>query len=166
MTAVGAGGPVAQWQSTGVINREDGGSNPSGAFIAESAPSPEPSLPPVPTAMVAAAGGLSPGSGQPGETRAEPAVSTPGKLPISPDVEQWRGMVESIFPAFAVETALRIMRCESSGNPNATGAAGEMGLFQIHPRFHPDATYDPYGNMLAAYRISGGGTSWGAWSCR
>jgi len=81
-------------------------------------------------------------------------------------VEQWRGLVESIFPAFAVDTVLRIMACESNGNQDATGAAGEMGLMQIHPRWHPDATYDPTGNLLAAYRISGGGASFGAWSCR
>lgn len=80
-------------------------------------------------------------------------------------VEQWRGLVESIFPAFSVETVLRIMRCESGGNSNATGSAGERGLMQIHP-LHFDSTYDPTGNLLAAFRISGGGTSWGAWTCR
>lgn len=74
-------------------------------------------------------------------------------------------MVEQVFPRFAVETALRIMHCESRGDPNATGAAGEMGLMQIHPRWHADATYDPLGNLLAAYRISGGGRDWSAWTC-
>jgi hypothetical protein len=107
---------------------------------------PTPTLPPVPTAMVAA-------------NHVPDVTEMVG-------VEQWRGLVESIFPAFAVETALRILRCESGGDPNATGSAGEMGLFQIHPRWHPDATYDPYGNMLAAYRISGGGVSFSAWTCR
>jgi hypothetical protein len=117
--------------------------------------SPQP-LPPVPTAMVAAQITVPPA----------PPPDKPRAVVVSPDVEQWRGMVEEIFPAHSVETVLRIMRCESGGNPGATGGSGEMGLMQIHPRWHPDATYDPYGNLLAAYRISGGGTSWGAWTCR
>jgi hypothetical protein len=87
-------------------------------------------------------------------------------VPATSGVEQWRGLVEAIFPAFAVETVLRIMNCESSGRVDATGAAGEMGLMQIHPRWHPDASYDPEANLRAAYRISAGGTSWSAWSCR
>ena len=81
-------------------------------------------------------------------------------------VEQWRPLVESIFPAHAVETVLRIMQCESGGNPNATGAQGEMGLLQVHPRWHRDASYDPEANLRAAYRISGGGASFSAWTCR
>ena len=74
--------------------------------------------------------------------------------------KRYRGLVESIFPAFAVEAVLQVMACESHGNPNAIGAAGELGLLQIHPRWHPDATLDPEGNLRAAFRISGGGTNW------
>jgi soluble lytic murein transglycosylase-like protein len=57
------------------------------------------------------------------------------------------------------------MACESGGNPNATGSAGERGLMQIHP-LHADSTYDPEGNIRAAYRISGGGVDFSAWSCK
>ncbi len=105
----------------------------------------EPTPTPVPTIQVSA------------------AVYTP--IPHSGGVEQWRELVASIFPAFAVDSVLSVMRCESGGNPNATGAAGERGLMQIHP-LHRDSTYDPAGNLLAAFRISGGGTSWGAWTCK
>jgi hypothetical protein len=136
-----AGTPVSGWVGTEIHELSAAGSNP--------APTPD-LLPPVPTAMVAAQAPANQGT----------------KSGQSPGVEQWRPLVESIFPAFAVETVLRIMNCESSGNVNATGSAGEMGLMQIHPRWHPDATYDPIGNLRAAYRISGGGTSWGAWTCR
>jgi hypothetical protein len=80
-------------------------------------------------------------------------------------VEQWRGLVSEIFPSYVVDYVLAIMQCESHGDPNETGAAGEMGLMQIHPDFHYDATYDPYGNLVAAYRISSGGTDFSAWSC-
>jgi hypothetical protein len=56
--------------------------------------------------------------------------------------------------------------CESGWNPNATGLAGEMGWFQVHPRYHRDATYDPAGNVAAAVRISNGGVDWRPWSVR
>jgi hypothetical protein len=150
-----AGTPVSGWVGTEIHELSAAGSNP--------APTPD-LLPPVPTAMVAAQERSSVVEQR--TPNAPVGGSNPSVPAISPDVEQWRGMVESIFPAFAVETALRILRCESGGDPNATGSAGEMGLFQIHPRWHPDATYDPYGNMLAAYRISGGGVSFSAWTCR
>jgi hypothetical protein len=116
-------------------------------------------LPSVPTAMVAAQERSSV------VEQRTPNAPVGGSNPSVPaNVEQWRGLVESIFPAFAVETALRIMRCESGGNPNATGAAGERGLFQVHG-IHHDSTYDPTGNVLAAFRISAGGTNWNPWSC-
>ena len=113
-------------------------------------------LPPVPTAMVAAA--IEPSS---------PPIASSSRPPLSQaaGVEQWRPLVESIFPAFAVETALRIMACESGGRADATGSAGERGLFQIHG-IHYDSTYDPTGNVLAAFRISAGGTNWNPWTCR
>lgn len=84
---------------------------------------------------------------------------------IPGNVEQWRELVASIFPPESVNAMLRIINCESGGNPNATGAAGERGLAQIHP-IHADSTYDPEANIRAAYRISGGGVSWAAWTCR
>lgn len=56
--------------------------------------------------------------------------------------------------------------CESSWNPNTTGAQGERGYFQIHPAYHADSTYDPAGNVAAAVRISNNGTNWGAWTVR
>ena len=120
---------------------------PEALAVTSSQPS-LPTLAPVPTAMVAAS----------------KVLSTPQNFQVG--VEQWRALVESIFPAHAVETVLRIMACESGGNPNATGAQGEMGLLQVHPRWHRDASYDPEANLRAAYRISGGGQSFAAWSCQ
>ena len=70
------------------------------------------------------------------------------------------------FDEYTWPFMLRIAWCESKFSPNATGAAGEVGLFQVHPRWHPDATYDPLGNVKAAYRISAGGYDYSAWSCR
>lgn len=73
-----------------------------------------------------------------------------------------------IVEAFGANAAAAcaVSWCESRWNPNATGAQGEMGWFQIHPRWHADATYDPAGNIAAALRISNGGTNWSAWTCQ
>lgn len=76
------------------------------------------------------------------------------------DLLRQAGFDEYTWPA-----ALAVFWCESKWSPNATGAAGERGIAQIHP-IHHDSTYDPLGNMLAAYRISSGGYDWSAWSCR
>ena len=79
--------------------------------------------------------------------------------------EQWRALVSSIMPADTVDRWLRVIQCESGGHPDATGAAGERGLTQIHP-LHFDSTYDPEANIRAAFRISGGGYDFGPWSCK
>ena len=86
----------------------------------------------------------------------------------NPNVERWRWLVITVFTGASsaeVDYILGIIQCESSGDPWATGSQGEQGLLQIHPRWHPDATYDPEGNLRAAYRISNGGRDFSAWSC-
>lgn len=99
----------------------------------------------------------------------QPSCSPSTVIPIpSPlfryEIEQWRSLVAGVFPD-QVDRVLERIDCESDGDPNKTGAEGEMGLLQIHPRWHHDATYDPLGNLLAAYRISAGGTDWSQWTC-
>ncbi len=69
------------------------------------------------------------------------------------------------WPYDARWAAKAVARCESGWNTNATGSAGERGIWQIHP-IHYDSTYDPVGNAYAALRISGGGYNWSAWSCK
>jgi hypothetical protein len=145
-------------------------------------------LPSVPTAMVAAQERSSV------VEQRTPNAPVGGSNPSVPaNVEQWRGLVESIFPAFAVETMLRVVRCESSGNPaahNENPASGDdsVGLAQVnlhasllpgriallqslgYEAYDRDSAVailmDPEANLRAAYRISAGGTSWGAWTCR
>ena len=75
--------------------------------------------------------------------------------------------------------ALRVAACESAGwRPGerlrfytyALGAAGERGLFQIHPVhfgwLNEQRLFDPLYNARIAYRLSRGGTSWRHWTCR
>ena len=75
------------------------------------------------------------------------------------------------FTGDGLVTAVAVAMAESSGNPTAhllTSREDSRGLWQINVRAHPsyDANrlYDPAYNAAAAYDISGGGTSWRAWS--
>src|SRR5690606_18815070 len=87
---------------------------------------------------------------------------------MQPRVQAPTGCPSVIIDVFGptAPAACAVAWCESRWDPNATGSQGERGLFQIHPAFHSDATYDPYGNAVAAYRISRGGTDWGQWTCK
>lgn len=68
--------------------------------------------------------------------------------------------------------ALRVAECESHLYPRAVGAAGERGLFQIHPVHRSwlgarwDRLFEPMVNARVAYGMSDGGTNWSAWSCQ
>lgn len=86
---------------------------------------------------------------------------------MPPATQPVGGIVEAIYAAFGAngDAAMRVAMCESGLNPNATGAAGERGIFQIHP-LHRDSTYDIAGNIAAAYRISAGGSDWSQWTCK
>ena len=142
------------------------GSTPTPTPTAEPVtPTPVPTAFPTATPAVSApAPAFAPTIQQVSPLGPEPTVA-PAAPVFAGSSEQWRGLVASVFPAWAVDTALRIIQCESKGNPGATGGLGERGLFQIHP-VHPDSTYDPLGNVQAAYRISAGGQNWSAWTCR
>lgn len=79
--------------------------------------------------------------------------------------------------------AVRIGRCESRTprrelDPKAVGAAGERGVFQIHPihfgqparrgltwRIDADRLFDVAYNVRVAFEMSRGGRDWGPWSC-
>jgi soluble lytic murein transglycosylase-like protein len=67
-----------------------------------------------------------------------------------------------------VDTAAAIAMAESTGDPSARGAAGEVGLWQIHPPSHPEFDVsrltEPDYNARAALLISRGGTDWHQWS--
>lgn len=59
------------------------------------------------------------------------------------DVEQWRSLVAAYFPAEQVDAALRIMACESGGNPNAYNPSGASGLMQVLSSWADNFGYAP-----------------------
>lgn len=91
------------------------------------------------------------------------------------NVEQWRGLVAAYFAPGQVETALRVMRCESGGNPNARNSrSGAAGLFQHLPKYWAERSakagwggasiYSPEANVaVSAWLVRNGG--WGHWTC-
>lgn len=99
-----------------------------------------------------------------------------------PQVARWRPMVETHFPAHRVIEALKIMQCESLGDPDAYNPySGASGLFQFlastwassAPRAgYPEASvFDPEPNIATAAWLANryeelGYYYWQAWSCR
>lgn len=104
---------------------------------------------------------------EPDRNPSEPVgpVATP---PPANGVEQWRGLVAAYFPPEAVDRMLRIMACESGGDPGAHNPSGASGLLQIMPFWQkawPGDYFDPSTNVAVAYQI------WlqqgyGAWVCK
>lgn len=99
-----------------------------------------------------------------------------------PAVEQWRSLVQTFFPSNRVEEALRIIDCESNGDPDAYNPySGASGLFQFLPSTwastapnagYPGASpFDPEANVASAAWLAGryealGLYYWQAWSCK
>ncbi|MDH3306126.1 MAG: transglycosylase SLT domain-containing protein [Acidimicrobiia bacterium] len=99
-------------------------------------------------------------------------------------VSQWRALVETYFPPERVEEALRVMACESGGNPNAKNPhSTATGLFQFldgtwawssvlagyagHSRLDPEANI-AVAAWLVDYSIRSGHPygAWGHWECQ
>lgn len=99
-----------------------------------------------------------------------------------PAVERWRSLVEQFFPSNRVEEALRIISCESNGDPDAVNPySGAAGLFQFLPSTwastapkagYPEASpYDPEANVASAAWLANryqelGYSYWHAWNCK
>ena len=90
------------------------------------------------------------------------------------DVEQWRPLVEAYFGA-NTDAALRVMACESGGNPNADNPRSTAaGLFQFLASTwerttgeqYPGNVYNGAANIAAAAKLSSGGSDWSQWSCK
>lgn len=99
-----------------------------------------------------------------------------------PAVEQWRPLVVQFFPSHRVEEALRILNCESNGDPNAVNPySGASGLFQFLPStwattapkagYPTSSPFEPEANVASAAWLANryeelGHYYWQAWSCR
>lgn len=97
-------------------------------------------------------------------------------------VEGWRDQVADYFPGSRVDQALRIIQCESLGDPNAYNPfSGASGLFQFLPSTwastapkagFPDASpFDAEANIATAAWLANryeelGQSYWQPWSCR
>lgn len=77
-------------------------------------------------------------------------------------VEQW--LAASAWPASTWPTVLRIIACESGGNPGAVSPSGYVGLMQVAPWFHGTVPADPVAQLNQAYQVFLK-QGWGAWSC-
>jgi hypothetical protein len=97
-----------------------------------------------------------------------PAVNVPNRpsnISFNGNVEQWRSLV-SQYP-WSVNIALKIMACESGGNPNAVSRTNDYGLFQINHGLQNYGTkiYDPDFNVALAYNHFYVNRGWQPWSC-
>ncbi len=99
-------------------------------------------------------------------------------------VEQWRPLVEQYFPAERVQEAMRVMACESGGNPNAKNPTSTAtGLFQfltgtwawssVSAGWSGYSRLDPEANIAVAawlvdrsVRTNHPGGAWGHWECQ
>lgn len=110
--------------------------------------------------------------------RHEPIVLAPQARSRSygAGVEQWRGLVETYFQPEDVPWAMRVMWCESKGDPNAKNPrSSASGLFQHLATYWPERSakagwagasiFDPEANIaVAAWLYSWGGSS--HWVCK
>ncbi len=105
---------------------------------------------------------------------ATPRTTTNSYTPPPADVESWRPLVAAYFPADRVDEALKVIWCESRGDPSAKNPnSTASGLFQILrgwwsgdwstaiPAFDP---FDPEANVAAASIIAGGTNYWSDWA--
>ncbi len=106
------------------------------------------------------------------------------RLKATLGVEGWRELVEQYFPPDLVGQALEVMRCESSGNPDATNpTSGAAGLFQfldttwawasVRAGFGNTSRYDPEPNVASAawlvnysLSINDPRGAWAHWECQ
>lgn len=135
---------------------------------------PAPILEAVPPTTVAPTTTVAPPPPMPEPTLPPPPVVAPE--PAVPVVVEPATDLESLICAtFTADCgkALSVVYCESRFNPGTVGAAGERGLFQIHPVHIPylaergmtwDSMFDPASNIAYAYDLYNR-SGWGPWTC-
>lgn len=164
---------------------------PESTSEATSAPAPEASAaaaatsPPAPTTAAPATAAPTTTTAAPTTTTAPPPPPTT-EPPVEGgprDVEAWRGLVAQHFAAERVDEALRIIQCESRGDPTAVNPySGASGLFQFmastwtwasaEAGWAGASVFDPEANTAAAawlvqtsIETAHPGGAWGHWTC-
>lgn len=142
---------------------------PSPSPTATATPSPSPT--PSPTATPAPAATSTPTATPAPAPAPQPVPPPPAPESTAEREARMMAIIRAAFSRLGLDTefAIRVARCESGLNPNAVGAAGELGLFQLHPRgvgygYPREVLLDPAENSrIAAEYVAKHG--WGAWSC-
>jgi hypothetical protein len=95
----------------------------------------------------------------------KPSRATQAKSGAS--TEQWRALVAKYFPANQVDNCLKVMACESGGNPNASSPTNDHGLMQINKglAMYGQQIYNPEFNIRLAYTNYYARRGWQPWSC-
>ncbi len=99
------------------------------------------------------------------------------RVTFSGGVEQWRSLVATYFRPDDVNRALRIMSCESGGNPDAKNSnSSASGLFQHLGKywqsrsaaagFFGASVFDPTANVATAAWLRDQRGGWAHWACR
>jgi hypothetical protein len=97
-----------------------------------------------------------------------PVVSTPEFVAtvapsiVSNNFDFW--FQSSQWPSYMYETVKRIVKCESSFQPDIVSPGGYVGLMQIAPWFHGYPPSDPVGQLNQGYEVYLK-QGWNAWSC-
>lgn len=111
-----------------------------------------------------------------GERKSHTSHAGANPVRISAEVLRWRPLVEKYFPAGWVDWGLRIIQCESGGDPNAKNpSSSASGLFQHLPKYWPQrsasaglagaSAFNPEANIaVAAWLLENGGAS--HWVCK
>ena len=170
---VHVGYPLPDWPQRTPTSTPAPTPTPAPAATPSPADGPEPG-PPEPRADAAAASPAETGTAPEREPQPEPAgerpTLDPEGIPAGPEA-LLDDPVEIIHQVFGQNAgaALAVAHCETGGtfDPGMVGAAGERGLFQIHPihfsKLDADRLYEPRYNAEVAYGMSAGGTDWGPW---
>ncbi len=110
-------------------------------------------------------------------TATQTTPRTPQPSTVGNSVEQWRSLVETYFRPADVDRALRIMRCESGGNPNAKNpGSSASGLFQHLGKYWATRSaaagyggvsiFDPTANVAVAAWLRDQPGGFSHWVCR
>ena len=102
----------------------------------------------------------------------------PTRSTWSGNVEQWRPLVARYFSPGDVDTAMRVLNCETggTGNPNSYNErSGASGLFQQLPKYWASRSakagwagasiMDPEANVAVSAWLRYFGGGWGHWTC-